>query len=160
MKNSVGLLAAVGIGVAALLLSGIPVEFWLPQSTMLTYHDQPALFMNNLTPYGGVDSPLYRGLPVNIRIGPLGYLMIISPAQNDLNTFSQNNTEIFCEFYKENKIWLENKLFIYGGYLFRGFGIHGAENFDRIIGAIHEDLKVEVKKYPITCLLQKGIMFF
>jgi hypothetical protein len=150
-KKGIGLFGR-GVGLVAVLgalINVVQVKYLLPSATMLQDNDFPVMFLNNMRAYTE-NTPIYRGARVSASIGPLGYVMVLSPSQSDLNFSEFDATASFCEFYQENKAWLDARLLEYGGFVFRGFGTYSAQNFDAVIGSIHDDMKVEVKRAIIS----------
>lgn len=98
----------------------------------------PSMFFDDVKQYGGTEPTDFIGCAPSIRIGPLGFIMIISPCAENTGDTSQ-----FLEWYAENKEWFENATNKYGGILFRGFSINTPQDFDNIISTFHEDMVAE-----------------
>jgi hypothetical protein len=100
--------------------------------------------------YSGVMPTEYDGSPVNISVGPLGYVLIVQPEQVKQALSGGNATSSFLAWYDENKGWIESNLLQYGGFVFRGFGLKDAQDFDEVLGSVHPDMMAEVGIYVCT----------
>lgn len=101
------------------------------------------MFMDRMRAYHDDDSPThFFGAPLNISIGPQGFLAVVSPSINLPETPSTGDQ--FLRWYDENEEWFNQTIAKYGGVLLRNFNIKTPVDFDNFVGHLHPDITTDI----------------
>jgi alpha-ketoglutarate-dependent taurine dioxygenase len=127
---------------AALLLA--PARWLVLPSMRMDQSFAPAIGTAGLAAYGGPPpSPFLAGQPL-LKVGPKGYLLVISPPAGVHVPDKFNGTQALLQWYYENQVWFSTAVNTYGGILFRGFHINNPQDFDGLIAGLHPDIEAGV----------------
>ena len=119
-----------------------PVSWLILPSMRLDPAVAPLMGMGSLLPYEGQLPTSFQGHVPDLRVGPKGYLLVVSPSQ-DLPQ-GINGSETLLEWYYENQDWFREATNSYGGILLRHFRIDGPVDFDQLIYGLHPDMVADV----------------
>lgn len=131
--------SVISVVVLAIFLRVLPVSVLLHPSMRLDEKDYPAMFLKDLRPYHDPLPSLFLGESVNVRVGPLGFILIVSPSRPLISSPNFNTTQLLSKWYHENHHWFETNTLKYGGILLRDFDVIDAAAFDQLIALFHED---------------------
>ena len=104
--------------------------------------DMPKMFLEQIQSYNGTLPTSFVGCDPILRVGPLGFMVIITSCNKD------HDVAAFLEWHNENTDWFESVSDIYGGILFRGFNISSPQDFDNVIWNFHQGTIITL---PCSC---------
>lgn len=132
----------IWICVAAIAFKSLPIKYWVPRAWKITQKQTlPLSSMDLATPYSAVENrpTLFAGYEPEIRVGPHGFLLTISPS-SEVSVDDLRGASSLYSWYDENIIWMNEALEEYGGILFRGFNVTDEFDFDNLVANIHANV--------------------
>jgi hypothetical protein len=129
-------------GTAAILLTLLPVQYFILPSMRIKEEFRPIMFMNQMRSYHDDLPTNFFGVPPKITIGPHGFLAVVSPGTNLPETL--NSSVQLLQWYDENEGWFNKTIAKYGGVLLRNFNIKAPVDFDNFVGHLHPDITTDI----------------
>jgi hypothetical protein len=104
---------------------------------------KPIMFMGQMRSYHDDLPTNFFGAPLNVTIGPHGFMAVVSPGIDLPDTLSSTNSQLL-QWYDENEGWFNKTISKYGGVLLRNFNIKTPLDFDIFVGHLHPDITTDI----------------